>query len=107
MAEERLCISCKWFRITIEGHRWSDWTPGSPSYVGCAASSKTDKPYSERKNHWGFNPGDPDDGYQPVEGKPGETSLNTDITDYYRKMLRTAQTCPDYKTCSFDAKVAP
>lgn len=88
---ERLCISCKWFRVIIQEHQWSDWTPGSPSYIGCAASLKTDKPFFERKDHCGFNPSNPDDNPNTND------TTDTDTTDYYRKMLLTAQTCLDYK----------
>ena len=91
MSEEKLCISCKWFRVKIEGHRWSEWTPGSPSYIGCAASCKP----GDTKNHWGLDPGNPDDAYLALEDKKKHI-VKADVTDYYRKMLKTAETCEDY-----------
>ncbi len=95
---EKLCISCEWFRVHIKGERWSDWTPGSAAYIGCAASCKprtVENP--EPKDHWGFDPADPEEGYFPTEGKEDEYEYKgADLTELYRQNLKIAETCSDY-----------
>jgi len=91
MSSEKLCLSCKWFCIKIEGHRWSDITPGSTAYVGCTASLKSEG-YLAKEDHWGFDPGDPND----IGRRTNEEFATTDVTEYYRKMLHTAENCGDY-----------
>ena len=93
MSSGKLCLSCKWFCIKIEGHRWSDITPGSTAYVGCTISLNSEKDWvDDRKDHWGFDPGDPND----IGRTTDEEFATTDVTEYYRKMLHTAENCGDY-----------